>query len=346
VLAWVSTPAYDPNAFAGGIDSPTWKRLTSDERRPLQDRVVAGQYPPASTYKAIVAAAALQEGVIEPEERLYCPGSYRLGRRSYRCWKRKGHGEMNLYDALVQSCDVYFYQVGLRLGVDRLAFFARGFGLGRSTGIELPQEATGHIPTSAWKKRRFGEPWVLGETLSAAIGQGFNTLTPLQLAVSLAAVANGGNLVTPRLLRTFDEARGVSAPPVYRGRVPVRPSALLRVRDALIGVVSDPRGTARRARVPGVQVAGKTGTAQVVGLAQHEGLEDDEIPWRYRDHAWFVGFAPALNPEIVVSVLVEHGGSGGAVAAPIAQRVLARYFEKRAPSVAAAAPQVESHAGR
>ncbi|UCE85762.1 MAG: penicillin-binding protein 2 [Deltaproteobacteria bacterium] len=347
VLAWVSTPSYDPNDFAGGIDSATWKRLTQDERRPLQDRVIAGQYPPASTYKAIVAAAALQEGVIDPNERLYCPGSFRLGRRSYRCWKRGGHGDVDLREALVRSCDVYFYQVGLRLGVDRLAFFARGLGLGRRTGVELPGEQAGHVPTSAWKSRRFGEPWVLGETLSAAIGQGFNTATPLQLAVAFAAIANGGGLVTPRLVRNLHARDALSLPSgsVHRERVPVDAKHLARVREALVGVVQDTGGTGARARVTGVAVGGKTGTAQIVGLEQIEGLEDDEIPWKYRDHGWFVAFAPAEQPEIVVAVLVEHGGGGGAVAAPIAQRVLARYFEKRAPTIARAR-EAGSDAGR
>ena len=347
VLAWVSTPSYDPNAFPGGIDTATWKRLMQDERRPLQDRVMSGQYPPASTYKAIVAAGALQEGVIDPDERLYCPGSFRLGRRTYRCWKRGGHGEVDLREALVRSCDVYFYQVGLRLGVDRLAFFARSLGLGRRSGVELPDEKSGHIPTSAWKSRRFGEPWVLGETLSAAIGQGFNTVTPLQLAVAFAAIANGGGLVTPRLVRSLHAHDALSLPsaPVFRERTPIDARHLARVRDALIGVVQDPGGTGARARVPGVVVGGKTGTAQVVGLKQFEGLEGDEIPWKYRDHAWFVAFAPAESPEIVVAVLVEHGGGGGRVAAPIAQRVLARYFDKRAPTVARTA-EVGSDAGR
>lgn len=337
VLAWVSSPGYDPNVFAGGIDAAAWQRLTEDPRNPLQDRAVAGQYPPASAYKPIVAAAALQEGVIRPDERIYCPGSFRLGRRTYRCWKRGGHGEVNLREALVHSCDVYFYQLGLRLGIDRLAFFARGFGLGRPSGVDLPQEKSGHVPTSAWKERRFGEPWMRGETVSAAIGQGFNTVTPLQLTLAYAAIVNGGTLLEPRLVRRLGahDALAVRSRPVQRGRVPVETRHLARVRDALIDVVQEIGGTGGRARVPGVLVGGKTGTAQIVALERVAGLEDDEIPLRYRDHAWFVGFAPAVKPEILVGVLVEHGGSGGAVAAPIAQKVLARYFEKRPPRVAA-----------
>jgi len=334
VLAMVSKPSYDPNDFAGGIDADTWKRLTTDRWRPLQNRAVSGQYPPGSIYKAIVAAAGLEEGLVDPRKKVFCPGHFRLGRRVYRCWKRGGHGEVDLHRALVESCDVYFYNLGLELGIDRLAYFARGMGLGRRTGIRLPQEMPGLVPTSAWKERRFGEPWVRGETVSAAIGQGFNLTTPLQLAVAYAAIANGGQLVAPRLVRRVADGEGrlVEGPePETHGRVPVAPEHLARVREALEGVVHAPTGaTGARARVPGVRVAGKTGTAQVVGLEHTEGLEDEEVAIELRDHAWFVGFGPADAPEIVVAVIVEHGGSGGSAAAPIVQRVLARYFEKRA----------------
>ena len=329
VLALVSRPAYDPNAFAGGIDTATWKQLTEDPWRPLQSRALTGQYPPASTYKAIVAAAALQEGLVDPEQTVFCPGHFRLGRRTYRCWKRGGHGAVDLRAALVQSCDVYFYQLGLTLGIDRLAFFARGFTLGRRTGISLGQESAGLVPTSAWKESRFREPWQRGETVSAAIGQGFNLVTPLQLAVAYAAIANGGKLVRPRLvLRT--EARDGTIEPgpavQVQGTVPVADEHLARVRDALHGVVAERQGTGGRSRVQGVSVAGKTGTAQVVGLQHSEGLEDDEIPIAQRDHAWFVAFAPVEDPEIAVVVLVEHGGHGGSAAAPIARRILEAYF--------------------
>ncbi len=334
VLVLVSSPSYDPNDFAGGIDVAAWRQLTEDERKPLQNRAVAGQYPPGSTYKALLAAAALQTGLGTPDEKLFCPGSFRLGRRTYRCWRRRGHGEVDMRDALVRSCDVYFYQLGLRLGIDRLAEFAQGFGLGRPTGVARAVEAAGLVPTREWKERRFGEPWVKGETVSTAIGQGFNLVTPIQLAVAYAAIANGGSLVVPQLvLRTIDRDGNVvgEAAPAARGRVPVDRQHLAFVRDALTGVVQEPGGTGGRARVPGVTVAGKTGTSQVVRLDFTEDLKKDEVPERFRDHAWFAAFAPAERPEIVVSVVVEHGGHGGAVAAPIAQRVLARYFERRGP---------------
>jgi len=332
VLALVSRPAYDPNAFAGGIDTGTWRDLTGDTWRPLQDRALAGLYPPGSTYKAIVAAAGLAEGEVDLEEKVTCPGHYRLGRRVYRCWKRGGHGEVDLIGALRHSCDVFFYELGLRLGIDRIARYARGFGLGSPTGIDLPGEKAGLVPTREWKERARHEPWVRGETVSAAIGQGFNLVTPLQLAVVYAAIANGGVIVTPRTVLRLERWTGEVAEtrPVRLGReVPVPDDVLETVRRGLTEVVMGERGTGARSRVPGLEVAGKTGTSQVVRLEHLEGLEEDEIPVRYRDHAWFAAFAPADAPEIVVAVLVEHGGSGGAVAAPMAQKVLARWHEKR-----------------
>ena len=333
VLALVSKPSFDPNDFAGGVDTAIWQQLTQDRWKPLQNRAVSGQYPPGSTYKAIVAAAALEEGLTKPGRRIFCPGHFRLGRRTYRCWKRAGHGWVDLRKSLVESCDVYYYTVGLELGIDRLAYFARGFALGRRTGIALPQEMAGLVPTSAWKERRFSEPWVRGETVSAAIGQGFNLATPLQLAVVYAAIANGGTLMRPRLLlRVADEeGRLVEGPaPESLGVVPVSPEHLATLREALEGVVEDARGTGGRSKVPGVSVAGKTGTSQVVGLKHTEGLEDDEIAFELRDHAWFAAFAPVESPEIAVAAFVEHGGHGGSAAAPMVQKVLARYFEKRA----------------
>ena len=333
VLALASKPSFDPNDFAGGIDAETWEFLTTDRWKPIQNRAISGQYPPGSTYKVFVAAAGLEEGLVEPARKIFCPGHYRLHGRTYRCWKRGGHGWVDLHDALVRSCDVYFYMLGKELGVDRLAFFARGFNLGRRTGISLPQEMPGLVPTSAWKEHRFKERWVPGETISTSIGQGFNLTTPLQLAVAYGAIANGGTLVRPRLVLRVADAEGRlvdGPPPEERGTVPVAREHLDRVRAALESVVQDVGGTGGRARVEGVRVAGKTGTAQVVGLKHTEHLDEEEIAFELRDHAWFVGLAPAEAPEIVVAALVEHGGHGGSAAGPIVQKVLARYFEKRA----------------
>jgi len=332
VLVLVSSPAYDPNAFVGGIDVGLWRSLSEDQRRPLHDRALSGQYPPGSTYKPFVAAAALEEGLIGPGQRVFCPGHWRLGRRTYRCWKRPGHGSVDLARALIESCDVFFYEAGRKLGIDRIAYFARGFGLGRRTGIGLPQEKEGLVPTTAWKLAKRGEPWVEGETISAAIGQGFNLVTPLQLVVATAALANGGVQVQPRIvLHTTDRDGRVleATTPEVRGKVPVSAAHLERVRDILIGVVEDPRGTGRAARVQGLEVAGKTGTAQVVGLAHTEDLDEGEVRETHRDHAWFIAFAPARAPEIAVVVLVEHGGHGSSAAAPIAGRVLRLWWDKR-----------------
>ena len=317
VLAMVSRPAFDPNGFAAGLDTAAWKQLADDKAHPLQNRALSGQYPPGSTYKAIVAAAALEERAVDPQERVFCPGTFKLGRRTYQCWKRGGHGPVNLHEALVRSCDVYFYQLGLKLGIDRLAFFANGFNLGRRTGIGLGNESAGLVPTRAWKERRFAEVWMKGETVSAAIGQGFNLVTPMQLAVAFAAIANGGKLFAPRILLGFEGPDGefASLPePQQLGTVPVAPQHLATVTRALEGVVYEEGGTGARVRVPEVRVAGKTGTAQVVQLKVTEGLEDEEIPLEHRDHGWFAAFAPADAPEIVVVALSEHGGHGGSAA--------------------------------
>src|SRR5262245_55798133 len=226
VLALVSKPSFDPNDFAGGVNAATWSRLTSDEWRPLQNRAISGQYPPGSAYKPIVAAAMLAERVASPQERVFCPGSFTLGRRTYRCWKKEGHGSVDLRDALKKSCDVYFYTMGLRLGIDRIARYAEAFGLGRRSGIPLAQEKPGLIPTSTWKLRRFAEKWMGGETVSASIGQGYNLATPLQMAVAYAALANGGRVLAPRLVRPDDPA----AEPEAVGHVPVSEEDLARIR--------------------------------------------------------------------------------------------------------------------
>ncbi len=334
VLVMLSRPAYDPNAFAGGIDSETWNALTGDEWKPLQNRAIQNHFPPGSIHKPILAAALLADGIVTPQTRVFCPGYFRHGRRTYRCWKRGGHGWVDIHNAIKQSCDVFFYTNGVKLGIDRLAHYARAFGLGHRTGIGLANEAPGLIPSTEWKKRRFGVVWYPGETVSASIGQGYNLYTPLQLAVAYAALANGGKVLRPRLLLRLEDQRGTVVeefPPEVRGEVPVPPEQLEVVRRGLTAVVEEQGGTGRRARVPGVRVAGKTGTAQVVRLEHTEGLEDEEIPIRYRDHGWFGAFAPADAPEIAVAVFVEHGLHGSSAAAPVAQRILARYFEKKAP---------------
>lgn len=333
VLAMVSSPNYDANAFSGAISREIWRALNADEWHPMRNRAIAGGYPPGSTYKAFVAAAGLAEKAITPATTAHCSGFYRLGRRTYRCWKKGGHGTVDLQRALMGSCDVYFYELGRKLGVETLAKYAKLFGLGAPTGIAVRGEGTGLVPTPEWKRRVRKEAWIEGETISLSIGQGFNVVTPLQLAVAYSTIANGGNVVVPRVVlreETWDGTLVEEIPSEMRGRNVVDPAVLALVKKGLMGVVMDPGGTGRRAQVPGINVAGKSGTTQVVSLDLVKGLDPKNVPIRYRDHALFAAFAPAEAPEIVVVAIVEHaGGGGGAIAAPMTQKVMARYFSKK-----------------
>jgi penicillin-binding protein 2 len=330
VLALASLPNFDPNAFPGGIEPAIWRTLTQDPLKPLQDRAVAGQFPPGSTYKPFVAAIALQEKVRTPSAGTFCPGSFSFGSRAFRCWKKTGHGTVELHRAIVQSCDVYFYRAGLDIGVDRMAEYMKSFGFGAPTGIGLENERGGINPSSEWKRRRFNQPWMAGETVSISIGQGYVSVTPLQLAVAYGALGTG-QLVRPRLVRERLAPDGSSTqePVDVVQQVPIEAEHLARVRKALRGVVVEGGGTGRRAQVPGLDVGGKTGTAQVVKLEHTDGMREGAIPWKYRDHAWFAAIAPVDAPEIAVVVLSEHGGHGGSAAGPIAQRVLAKWWEKK-----------------
>ncbi len=340
VLAMVSSPGFDPNELARGIEPERWRELVSDPRHPLQNRAVRGQYPPGSTFKVAMALAGLAEGVITPRTRVFCAGEYVFAGRAYRCWKKQGHGWVDLERALAESCDVYFYQLGLDLGVDTVARWVRELGLGQPTGIDLPNERGGLIPTKAWKRRAKGEPWYTGETLSVSIGQGYTLATPLQLAAMMAAVAHPqGIRLRPRLVVRVEDPSGRplrEVPVQETGRLPFRRLHLDRVRRALRRAVAGEHGTGRRADVEGFPVAGKTGTAQVVKLPSERGLEPEEIPWEHRDHALFVGYAPADAPRIAFAVVVEHGGHGGSAAAPVARRIVEAYRDLVRDEVAAA----------
>ena len=332
LLVVASAPVLDLSKFLGGISQKNWQEMLDNPKHPLINKTVQGQYPPASTYKSVTALAGLAEGIITPESIIYCPGSYRFGNRRYRCWKRGGHGSVNLKRALSESCDVYFYHVGQRLGVNRLANYAQHLGLGHKTGVEMEHEKAGLIPTSDWKMARYGKPWQDGETLSVAIGQGFNLVTPLQLTMMTAAVANGGILYKPAIIETVRDPDGhvtEQFQPVMRDHFEGQEHNLKIIRDGLVEAVNGRHGTARRAQLKGITVAGKTGTAQVVRLKQYKHLKEEDIPYKYRDHAWFTCFAPAEQPEIAVTVLVEHGLHGGSAAAPIAKEVLKKYFADR-----------------
>ncbi len=327
ILAMASRPSFDPNIFIRGIDQSTWKAIVSSKDYPLQNRAVSGIFPPGSVFKIVVALAALEEGIIDPDEPVICNGSFPLGDRVFRCWKKHGHGAVNLHRALVESCDVYFYKLGLALGVEKIAKFARRLGLGRVTGYDLGFEKKGLVPTKRWKLKRWGSRWQGGETATLAIGQGYLLVTPIQLVNMISAVFNGGFLYAPQV------TKHVGADQVYYKFTPklksvagVSPEHLERVRTALVGVVNDPHGTGRKAIIDGVVVAGKTGTAQVVGSEKMEGVEEDQVPMHLRDHAWFVAVAPAESPRIAVVVLIEHGGHGGSAAAPVAREVISKYL--------------------
>jgi penicillin-binding protein 2 len=326
ILAMASSPSFNPDLFASGIRTEDWLSLLSTPFHPLQNKAIQGQYPPGSVFKIITAIAGLEEKVISPEEILHCPGSYRLGTKTYRCWKKWGHGKVDLRNALVQSCDVYFYHVALRLGIDRIAHYGREFGFGAATGIEFGDEKHGLVPTTEWKRERYRERWYDGETLVSGIGQGAILVTPIQMANMISAIANGGTLFRPQVVERLEDVDGniiEEYPSTVMSRASVSEKTLELIREALRGVVEDPKGTGKPARIEGVSVFGKTGTAQVVKLEVSEDIENEEdIPIRYRDHAWFVAYAHQEKPSIAVAVLIQHGGHGATVAAPVARRII------------------------
>jgi penicillin-binding protein 2 len=330
VLAMVSEPSFDPNVFTGGIKPEIWRQLVNHPRHPLNARATQGQYPPGSTFKIIMAAAALEEGIINPFTHIGCRGSLFYGNHTFRCWKKGGHGAPNVHEALVGSCDVFFYQVGRQLGVDTIAKYARHFGLGAPTGIDLGSERGGIIPDTEWKRRVMKAPWYNGETLSVAIGQGYVTATPLQMATAVSTIATGARQ-RPRLVQRVEALDGSAVreiAPQEVERLPVRDTVLKQVQEALVDTVG--RGTGNKARLPDIAVGGKTGTSQVVTIGATR-LKASQMKWNQRDHAWFVAFAPAEAPTIAVATLVEHAeGGGGAIAAPITKQVLRAYFQLQA----------------
>jgi penicillin-binding protein 2 len=332
VLAAASAPSIHLEDFIGGISQSNWDALLNNSKHPLINKSIQAAYPPGSTYKIVTALAGLSEGVIDENTILYCPGHYYFGKRVYRCWKHSGHGEVDLRKAITQSCDVYFYQVGERAGVDNLAKYARKLGLGQKTGVEMEHEKSGLIPTKEWKRKRYKEKWHPGETLSIAIGQGFNLLTPLQVCLMTATAANGGKVYRPQIIESVTTPEGEvieTFEPQLVAELNDRERSFLKIiREGLVGVVQGKRGTARGVRIKGLTIGGKTGTAQVVRISQYKGLKEKDIPYKFRDHAWFTCYAPADNPQIAVTVLVEHGLHGGSVAGPIARVILKKYFEK------------------
>ena len=320
VLALYSSPSFNPNLFPKGIPTKDWKRLNKDPLKPLNNRAIAGVYPPGSVFKLVVASAGLAEGKINLATKVNCPGGLKFGNKFYRCWKKYGHGWVDVERAIAESCDTFFYQLGLKLGNALISKYAKLFGLGRKTGIDIPGEKRGLVPTKEWKKRALKEPWYPGETLSYAIGQGYLLVTPIQLAVVASAFANGGYLVKPHL--NYYEK------PVKK-RIPVPKRVIQVVRKAMLEVVENKKGTAYwTARIKGVKIAGKTGTAQVVSSKVEEKYKKGHkiTVKKYSEHAWFVAFAPYEKPVIAVAVVVEHGGHGSSAAAPIAREIIKEYL--------------------
>ena len=315
ILGMISKPSFDPNLFTRGISHEKWAAITEDKKNPMLNRALQSQYPPGSTFKIVTAIAALEEGVINPRTKVDCRGGINYGRWHFGCWRKNGHGVISLHRAIVESCDVYFYEVGRRLGIDKIYEYATSLGLGKKTGIDLGKEREGLVPNTKWKLENKKLPWFLGETFNASIGQGYVAVTPIQLAVMTSAIANGGTVYKPLLIK--------NSSPTISGRLNISPDTLETIKKGLFGVVNEAGGTGYAAKSELVTIAGKTGTAQVV--TQKSGSH--YVGEKFRDHAWFVAFAPVEKPEIALAVLVEHGGHGGGAAAPIAKSAIEAYVK-------------------
>jgi len=329
VLAFVSSPAYDPNAFSRGLTRKEWQALVGDPRKPMQNKGIQGTYAPGSTVKPFLVLEALERRLRGERETVNCIGEFTLGDRTFRCWKEQGHGRVDMYKAVVQSCDVYFYSLGLRLDPDRLAELERALGLGIVTGIDLPGERKGLVPDTAWKREERKSRWHEYESVLLGIGQGAIHVTPLGMLSAYSAIATGGKAMRPRLVRRIVRADGTAdeIPDEVRASLDFRPDTVRFLRQALSGVVND-YGTGGAAKLPGIEVGGKTGTAQVAAM-KGKRIKSEDLPYEYRDHAWFVGFAPVKDPEIAVVALMEHGGHGGSAAAPVVNAVMREYFRQR-----------------
>lgn len=331
VLAMTSLPSYDPNLFANGLDSATWTRLITDPQKPMTNRLIQGTYSPGSTFKIAMSVAALETGVITPDFSVYCPGHYEFGGRSFKCSLSggRGHGLVNLRQAIEKSCNVYFYTVGSKMKIDTIHDYASKLGLVGTTGIDLPGEQDGLVPSTEWSQRVRKQPWYPGETISVSIGQGAVSVTPIGLATMISTIANGGTLVTPHVIKSVDQGKGWEAfgTPPPKSNLFIKPDNLQAIRDGLWMVVNE-AGTGSGARIEGRDVSGKTGTAQVIsneGRASAKGRTDKDL----RDNGWFVFFAPRDHPQIAGVIFVEHGGHGGTTATPIAHHVLETFFAKQ-----------------
>jgi penicillin-binding protein 2 len=334
VYAFVSAPGFDPNAFSRGIRRSEWAALSSDTRNPMQNKGLQGTYAPGSTVKPFLAMAALETGEQDADRKAVCNGSYTLGNKTFRCWKPKGHGSIDMYRAITQSCDVFFYQLGRKLGSGPVSAVEKGAGLGTLTGIDLPREKSGLVPDEAWKLKNRKEKWYEFESVLLGIGQGLIHVTPLEMLVGYATLGNGGKVVRPRVVTKSVRMDGKVSehPPQMLRDLGWKPENSAFVRKALWGVVND-FGTAGVAKLPEIAVGGKTGTAQVAQM-KGERIKSEDLPYNLRDHAWFVAFAPVEDPQIAVVAMVEHGGHGGSAAAPIVKAVMQEYFRQSPPGAA------------
>jgi penicillin-binding protein 2 len=318
ILAMASQPSYDPNDFAIRISKEEWQALNEDPERPLLDRAIQAQLAPGSVFKILMATAMLESKALPADYHVFCPGSAEFYGRVFHDWKKEGHGEVELHKAIVNSCDVFFYNVGKQLGIDRISFYGGNLGLGHRTGVDLPGEETGVMPSEAWKQRVFHQKWYPGETISVAIGQGAIAVTPIQLAYMIGGITMGGRFHQPHLL--------LSDQPAHEIDFPISDATVDTVTEGMYGVVNEPGGTAGASKLPGIELCGKTGSAQVIS---NQGLARVGKHAELRDNAWFVGFAPRQNPELVVAVLVQGGEHGGAAAAPIARDIVKAYYDKK-----------------
>ena len=332
VLAMVSRPSFDPSKFSRKLTTKYWNSILENENNPMRDRSIQEHYAPGSTFKTISAIAALEEKVIDPTTEFECSGSLRVGRRTFHCWKKSGHGKVNVVGALRESCDVFFYQIAKKMDVDDLAKYAKGFGVGSKTGISLPREISGLMPTKEWKKKRYGRDWQKGETLATIIGQSYVLMTPLQLANSYAMIANGGTGYKPSLIKEIFSINGdiieKRQPEVLR-KISISPENLKVIKQGLYEVVNERAGTAWWYKLPDGQISGKTGTSQVIEFSADKIYHKcEEREYKYRHHGIFASYAPSLKPRIAVAVVVEHGCHGSSAAAPVAKAIIKKYLEK------------------
>ena len=331
ILSMVSKPSFNPTDFSRGVDPEIWKELLADPYDPLRNKAIQNHYPPGSAYKPLVLLAGLQNGSVTLGTTVFCPGGMQFGKRFYRCWKKEGHGTVNVDKSIAESCDVFYYRAGISMGIDPMSEKIMEFGLGKKTGVDLPGEVEGLIPTKEWKEQRLGKPWLPGETLSQSIGQGYVLVTPIQLAASFGGIANGGKIFKPNIIKTIESPEGEvlqKIEPTLVRQVSIPEPFMKATQEALFDVVNKPGGTAYwTVRVPGLDIAGKTGTVQVIRMPSERGRKCEETEFRFRDHGWFVGYAPIDDPKIVVAAIVEHGCHGSSGAGPIVKAVISKYLE-------------------